>query len=847
MAKNMNIDYDKYLNKAFLVDTFKWESTQAVGTVVGSYTFPDAALVSNFLKVPFINSSLFRCRAKAIIQVIGTPQHQGILLASAEPVTTKKVGLQYINNSMNAPHSFLIANTSTCTELELPFYSNTKLLRTDSEPADILFNSNYSGNQFCTLNIQVLNPLVAAESGSTTITGTVHVIFEELEFYAPFAEVDWVSQSGWEAQSKVTGSLWSRFCGILTTALDNAAIGAKRITGDFIDLGRAGIRQYTGLHNANKANIEDRRLVVSRNPPNIVDHQNVLEKLDPYVGYNRIIRDTIFDTTQDEMDVLRLVSKPQYLSTFAVDVDTQSKTLLFSRPITPTQQVYSDGQNLYLNANQQVMAYFSRYWSGTIKVHIQADMTNFHNCKLAVFKAYSPHRQMLTSYPEYSTVQGLLVDFLEFSSGGQVQTIELPFCSQTQNLECTRDWAYNILQHGMYYIYLAQPLVTNGTVSKSVNFNVYYSMGDDACFYGYSTDNAESIFSSSSKLEQLELTLGTDKLNAMISDHKMLAENFVAQSDTVFPVNGDEELTEAPKERHDYSVDCETHRPITNLRDIIRRVVPVFNYEYSSEEFITKEGVFVYPISDLLGITQDPQSSSYYGNVSSLLAIRRLFLGMDGGIKAKIKIQGSHNAYVTYIPPGTNVSPEATTKIAYASSPLGVSVPFTDLVNYSRQYEMPGKSIRQSSNRQEAANYTVVDSRLRFNTLGEKQAVLRDECIFDVEIPNMNPCRFTGTSSIYDPREKVIDMCNDLGTLVVSVKRFSNTDDTSRKYIVSIDMGFTDETRLGYQVRSAELKYPVLDVEDGYLVSDYYHQYSGTKYTAPAKDPQSVFKYAYFG
>jgi hypothetical protein len=136
MAKNMNIDYDKYLNKAFLVDTFKWESTQAVGTVVGSYTFPDAALVSNFLKVPFINSSLFRCRAKAIIQVIGTPQHQGILLASAEPVTTKKVGLQYINNSMNAPHSFLIANTSTCTELELPFYSNTKLLRTDSEPAD---------------------------------------------------------------------------------------------------------------------------------------------------------------------------------------------------------------------------------------------------------------------------------------------------------------------------------------------------------------------------------------------------------------------------------------------------------------------------------------------------------------------------------------------------------------------------------------------------------------------------------------------------------------------------------------------------------------------------------------
>jgi hypothetical protein len=123
----------------------------------------------------------------------------------------------------------------------------------------------------------------------------------------------------------------------------------------------------------------------------------------------------------------------------------------------------------------------------------------------------------------------------------------------------------------------------------------------------------------------------------MISDHKMLAENFVAQSDTVFPVNGDEELTEAPRERHDYSVDCETHRPITNLRDIIRRVVPVFNYEYSSEEFISKEGVFVYPISDLLGITQDPQSSSYYGNVSSLLLSGDCFWEWMEALKLKSK------------------------------------------------------------------------------------------------------------------------------------------------------------------------------------------------------------------
>jgi len=858
MGKYMDIDYSKYLNKPFLVKTFDWSTTDNVGALVSSLTFPNDALVSNFLRVPFLNSSLFRCRAKAIIQIIGTPQHQGILLASSEPVTTKSTGLQYINNSMNAPHSFLVANVSTCTELELPFYSSTKLLRTDSEPSEILFNSNYSGNQFCKLNIQVLNPLVAADSGSTTVTGTVHVIFEELEFYAPFSEVKWVAQSGWECQAKVQQSLWSRFCGVISTALDNVALGAKKVTGDFIDIGRGALRQYTGLHNANKANIEDRRLVVNRNPPNIVDHQTVLEKLDPYVGYNRVVRDTIFDTDQDEMDVLRFVSKPQYLSTIKVDVDTATGQLLFSRPITPTQQVYNDGRDLYLNANQQVMSYFSRYWSGSIKIHIQADMTNFHNCKLALFKCYSPHSQMLSAYPEYSSVQGLLVDFMEFSAGGQVQTIELPFCSQTQNLECTRDWAYNAMQHGMYYLYLAQPLVTNGTVSKSVNFNIYYSMGDDACFYGYATDNAQSLKSTETKAESyknLMGQLGYTEMKKAFSEAEQLEKTelkreFVTQSDTVFPTNDDENLIETPQERETSYLDCETHRPITSFRDIVRRLVPVFGRKYSTEEVVETQGVLVFPISDLLGITKDLPQSPFYGNASSLHSIRRLFLGMDGGVKVKVKIQGANNAYVTYVPPATNVSPGSTTKIAYACSPKPPNSGFNAAYN-SRSYSILSQAIRQSTNRQEAANYQVVDARM--NTIypgtDRRNAVSADEAIFDLEIPNLNPCRFVGSSAIYDPKELTIDMCDDLGNLVISVK---NTDDReaevqARGFFLSIDMGFTDETRLGYQVKSAELKYPALPIGPGFIATDYFHQNSGASYAGPVLDPQTTFKFAYYG
>ena len=851
MAKNMEIDYSKYLNKPFLVNTFKWNTTDAAFTNLVNLPFPDSVYVSNFLKVPFINSSLFRCKAKAIIQVIGTPQHQGILLASSEPIHKVQQGQQYINDAMNAPHSFLVANVSTCTELELPFYSNTKLLRTDADASEILLNSNYSGNQFCQLVINVLNPLVAADSGSTTLTGTVHIVFEELEFYAPFSEVTWTTQGSWEPQAaKSSPGLWSRFCGVISTALDNVALGAKKVTGDFIDIGRGALKQYTGLHNANKANVEDRRLVVARNPPNIVDHQNVLEKLDPYVGYNRVTRDTIFDTLQDEMDVSRFVSKPQYLSTFSVDVDTTTGRLLFSRPITPTQQVFRN-DHLFLNANPQVMAFYSRYWSGTMKLHIQADMTNFHNCKLAIFKSYSPHRQTLSEFPSYESVQGLMVDFMEFSAGGQTQTLELPYCSQTQNLECTRDWAYNALQHGMYYVYLAQPLVTNGTVAKSINFNVYYSMGDDACFYGYSTDNVESISGNGlSKLSMLAESVGREETIKM-SEFYSESNVFEAQSDTVFPVNEDVELTDKPEERTDSYVDCETHRPITSMKDIERRVSRVFYKYYKHEEPKIKSGVLYYRISDLLGITRDPQTSIYYGNASSAIGIRRLFLGMDGGVKIKLKLQGTNNAYVHYVPPGTYVDPEQSTKIAFATSPAGPNPSFTGPTNAANAYVTNSQSLRTSTNRQEASNYHVVDSRLSFIPKSQPSAAAMnsDECIFDLEIPNLNPCRFVGSSAIYDPSENVIDMVNDMGTIVVGIKTSDESveDLKMRPILVSFDAGFTDETRMGYQVKSAALRYPELTVGPGFIISNYYNPTAGPSFAGPVRDPQSRFPFCYLG
>lgn len=886
MAPRTDIDYSKYLNKAFLVKTFTWNTTDTQFSKVGEVQLPSDIHFNNFLKVPFNNSSMFRCKAKAYIQVIGTPQHQGIIIASAQPYSANDIGREYINNMMNAPHGFLIANTSSVIELELPFYSNTKVLRTDSVSNDVPTMNVYQLNQFCKVALTVLNPLVAPTSGSTSVTITVHIKFEELEFYVPFAEVEWSSQGkciseccedccvdcscscapdlelsprvdfipqGDDKREDSTSKesppkpaprsskepakpgLFSRFTGILTTALDGLFFGAKKVTGDFLDVGRDAIRAYTGLHNPNDPTIHPKTYYQARVPPNIVDTLTTYEKLDPYNAFNRVTRDYNFDTAIDEMDVSYIVSKPQYLSTFSVATTDVKGKLLFSRPITPVQEVFSDTNGQHITANPQVLSYLTRYWSGTIKIHIQADMTNFHNCKLAIFKSYSPHKQQITQYPTYDSIQGLLVDFIEFSAGGQTQTIELPFCSTMQNLECTRDWIFNAFQHGMYYVYLAQPVVTNGNVATTVNFNVYYSMGDDARFYGYSADSANPHPAPT------------------MQAFERWSDGFVPQGDA-FPDNADHELVERGEETHTH-IDCEVHRPIVNIRDLVRRVQPSWLKTYSSADLSSSDGVVSLAISDLLGVTSLPSSSTYYGSLSPVQIVRRLFLGMDGGVKLKVKLIGAPNAEVIYVPPGTYMDKAATgILIGLATNPYSdVDTGVQSSIRRSLAYASFTDIYRRNvAPRQESANYRQeIVGAYSLSPGPVANTYTGFESIFDLEIPNLNPCRFVGSTCIYDPSSQhTIDAVNDMGNIIISIKNVVDTTTTStvfRPVQVQIDIGFTDETRLGFQIKSANLLYPSVTSESmtTHIATNF--QYSSTTDPSPLLDPTSALEFCYKG
>jgi hypothetical protein len=278
-----------------------------------------------------------------------------------------------------------------------------------------------------------------------------------------------------------------------SSALDATSGMLKTTAMDLIDMLRATVRKYTGLHNPNKPALPEKMIMAIKNNANEVDGQTRLEKMDPYNDWDRIYDDFYFGTDEDEMLISNIINKPQYVGTFQSSTSYASGTLLWSRPISPCQGFSNTnagvtGNDPFLANNIELIYYYSRMWRGSINIHIQSSMTAKHSTKLLFVKYYAPANAAVISYPVMNDVANCPKETLEFSAGNQIATVSLPFCSSTRMIYCTRDLLANVLTHGMYYIYQLQPLIVGDNVPTTCQFNVYISLGDDFTFAGYGTD-----------------------------------------------------------------------------------------------------------------------------------------------------------------------------------------------------------------------------------------------------------------------------------------------------------------------------------------------------------------------
>lgn len=821
----LKMDFSRILNKPYFIKNITWDTTGAQFSLLDVTRIPLDIFNNALAKIPFESSTLYRAKMSVLLQVAGTPMHQGIVLAAAMPVGYASDPLsvgskQLVNSLMAAPHIFLNANEQTSARLRVPFYVNSLLDKTDLDKTT--YNLNFTGTDYSEVVMMVLNPLVAPTSGSTSVSISMHVVFDDMEFYAPHTDVSYVpipvpladlEPQGFIDDMKAAG----------TRAIDGVFSTVRRLSGDLLDAARSGIRQYTGLHSPNYPMLQSKTYVQSRNVANTTDVPVRFDKMDNFANHDRVVKDFIFETSQDEMDIKYLGTKPQYLGTFVVKTTDPSGTLCWSRPITPAQQFDS---TTYVNSFSetiksstftnipQLLSMIHRYWRGGIKIHLQANMSNFHFCKLALARDYSVREQAMSSYPTFQSIPNLMTEFLEFSAGGQIQTIDLPFVSQLSQLPCAIDWDTNCSEHGMYYIYLNQPLVTNGSVATSVSFNVYISLDEDFQFFGYNVNPLRINYPNvMSKIP----TDDPPKEPELLGDAPLI--DLVPQATAPITESTQEELTASPLDNP--SVSCPDFRPVTNMRDHIRRFYKVFRRGYSSQSIIDTQGLITLDVADLLGQRAQLVASPVTDSVATTLdLLSKMYLGCSGGARFKIVVSGCSTASAWYVPPGFIASSAPSGDSIFVSSvPRSRTTTTNAVTTNALMYQ---NLISSSSTADsgfsvqcpivERANYSKPGYFSAYNTTGGDVAYIPESTsVIEFEVPNMSPYKFYGDVS------KVSRTTNNfyvqsstcaLGHIVIFIPPTAVTNSTVVGANVAVFASYDDVARHGYQVFVPSVIYP---------------------------------------
>ena len=840
VPQELAMDYTRILNKPYYITTVPWTTSQIKGTelfktfggdFVDGFNVPSSLFLSTLAKLPFFASVFYRCKIRLTIQIAGTPMHQGCVLFAAQPVGFRIDGAPApvpnsdVNSLMAGPHVFAFANESTAVSLEVPFYFNTKLGKCDLDQLTI--QPNFSFGNYAQVLAVVLNPLEGPAGSSTSLSFSVHAEYEDMEFYIPHTDPTYEPVPTLIAQGFVSGVQ-----GAASSFLDTTFNVARNTASDILDVTRSLITRYTGLDANNYPNIQTKDHVVARQMPNIVDMPKQFEKMDPYGEYDRICSDYIFDTERDEMLMREVINKPQLIGTFRVNASDPTGTICWARPMSPVSQqtpyVYTNTAGEVITTKGwdnlfQTMYYLTRFWKGSIKIHIQSVMSNFHYCKLLVARDYSLRKNGLNQYPNLQSIPNLMTDTLEFSAGGQVQTIILPYAAPTDVLPNTLDHTLMASQMGMYYVYLAQPLVVNGSVVSDVSFNVYISAGDDFNFYGYST-NPMRLFLSHSVVQTPALAEEEEALIDLEAQGEIVDDSKVPE-----PVGLQKSVTFNPSDKS-VPFDTGIMRPIVSLRDMFRRMYLTNKINLDNDALTAAGGLILIDVAEELGIRPakiNIGATQLHVAASTLRVLQHMFHGYAGGARFKLLVEGSSNANAWYIPPGFQLQGNtggstgffnwaSTVPTSNASAQIGLSG--REIFSITRlglgDPEMSAQTVIQECPNLAVNSFAAVAA---YTATNENAA---SYCLLEGEVPNMSPYRFVGDYvSKCAPFTRVLATTptTNLGFIVLFVPQQFRTDGTNRKGGVSLSVfaAADDTARAGYQVHSPQVYLPAAIVGGG--------------------------------
>lgn len=814
--EEFRIDTKPFIDRPFFVENFVW-GNQPIYTILPTLTreLPRDVFTSNLsLENALKLGAYFRSDLTLSFSVSGTITHAGTLLVGIMPpvppdfysIIDPADSVHLVNSLMSGPHCFLHANEATSAMIHVPWFCNTDVASLDMRPlapstTNACAESNKPGN-FASLVVMVLNPLSPSEGSSTTLNLTVEATFNAMDIFVPSPRyISYTTQGLTEICDDVCEETTQLLCplgldfytqglqSIASSAIDATTSYTKKMVGDAIDEVRAGIKYYTGLHNPNIPLINNRVITSFRNYGNNTTGEQFFEKLDPYPEIDRIVDRPIFNTAVDEMSIKHILSKPQYIGKFKVNVDDLAGKLVWANAISPRQGGFSNSNWIIAN-NIELIHYLSRAWRGSIKIHIQSVMNNKQQVKLRLIQLYNPPSAVFSSYPEYSSILSGPSHLMEFTAGGEVQTITLPYLCRNSLTPCSPDLSLDAIFHGMYYIYVAQSMANSTDSPVDVNFNVFISAGDDLTFHGYATELATQI-----PLSRNGPSANTLKILKVLKEDTKLENEFITQGLQVM----NEPQTNSVLEGSSTDIDIkENHQerlfsPI-DIRPLIRRM-------YQNHTLRIEEGENVIDLKEYIGEKMTSRA------ITPLQMVAGMYYGKSAGLKIKIRTvdfspDDDSSLTVFYVPPQCNISSDGFLR----ESTISTRDEFSPLLYGGAGYPVPFLEIAHQS---------------------------RGPKLYEFVVPNTNLYKFIGGPEKFNDFSNSNLSIASFGTLLIY---------TTTATKINLFIGMTDESRLGFHSIAPIIR-PTTDLIGGNNTL-YKGSNGGTSSSSPSTVQSPYIKYA---
>lgn len=459
------------LSKPMQLSQVSWTTTQAPGTTIVDFTFPEVlstmdSVISRTLRMYafYKLSPIFR------FQLNSTQFHQGQLIISFDPFRQSRNTIVNTPNDVTPlfnryyatglPSIKIMASESDPVELRIPYIHPRQFLTSNSSSSDVY---NLMGE----IRVTVLNQLRVAEGTSPQLTLTTWVYAADASVHVPISDHNITVEP-----TSLVSSLFSNGSNLIGNLVTgNIGKGLRNGQGLIDDLGKLFGFDYP---------------VVPLAPPNTIKPVETLANargatrserlaLDPVSGHQVDTEETMIG--RDEMDVLAIARMPMLLSQFAFSGTDPPQSRLLSIPVTPN--IYAPlGSGDVPSVQPSFLSYVSNFfcfWSGSIQYEFEFVATRFHSGKLLI--GFVPNYVNINTLTYQQFANSHPTAILDIQQTSKI-SFTVPFQSATP-LKVISNSLNDESVLGTVVVFVQNQLTYASNVSPQIDVNVYIRAGDD--------------------------------------------------------------------------------------------------------------------------------------------------------------------------------------------------------------------------------------------------------------------------------------------------------------------------------------------------------------------------------